>query len=165
MFDASILTSTPLSLTADILITIVLAIFLTIYIIRSGAEKIILLALATYAAIAIKDVVFFQLPSAGGFSGGLLLLILLIVACFFALNRSIVGSGIFAPKKNRVINIAFGVSVVGLLLSQIIPYISLLNTPYSRFLRQSLFGQEVIQLIWSIAPLVFLLLIPTRKTK
>ena len=165
MLDASVLTSTPMSLTSDILISLVLALILTGYILHSGVEKIILIALAIYAAVTIQSAVFFDIPALGPVPGRVALLAVLIIGGFVILNRSVIGRTIACTKKSKGIHILFGISVAGLLLVHIIPSLSLLNTPYSRFLQQSLFGQEAIQLLWTVAPLVLLPFISIRKKK
>ncbi len=165
MLDASVLTSTPMSLTSDILISLVLALILTGYVLHSGVEKIILVAFAIYAAVTIQAAVFFVVPSIGPIPGSVAVLFFLIIAGFVTLHRSVIGRTIACNKKSKAIHILFGISVAGLLLVQIIPSLSLLNTPYSRFLQQSLFGQESIQLLWTVAPLVLLPFISIRKKK
>lgn len=165
MLDTSVLASTPLSLTNDILITLVLGFILTGYILHSGVEKIILIAFAIYAAVTIQSAVFFDLPAVGPVPGRVLLLLLLIIGGYLILNRSVIGRTIACNKKSKAIHILFGISVVGLVLVHIIPSLSLLNTPYSRFLKQSLFGQEVFRLIWTVAPMMLLPFISIRKKK
>ncbi len=165
MLDASLLTGSPLSITNDIIISIVLGVLITGYILHSGVEKIVLVALSLYIAVTLNQFIFFSVSSVGPVSGNFLILILLFIGTFFVLNRSSVGKGLSYSKKAKGRNILFGVATVGFLLTTIIPYLSLLNTPYSQFLRQSLFGQELFQLLWSLAPIVLLpiLIIPKKR--
>jgi hypothetical protein len=81
------------------------------------------------------------------------------------LTKSSLGKSLHYSKKAKGKNILFGFATTGLILVTIIPYISLLNTPYSRFLRQSLFGQDYVKFLWIAAPVLLLpiLVIPKKK--
>lgn len=165
MVDTLLFSGSTLALTNDIVLSLALGLIITAYILHSGINAIVMVALSLYISLALQQKVFFQFPQIAGVSGEVVMFTLLLVATMIIIHQTSLSKALHYSKQAKGKNVLFGFATTGLLLVNIVPYVSLLNTPYSRFLRQSLFGQEAIQFLWTIAPLIILPMLVKSKKK
>ncbi len=145
---------TPASLSGDLILTIVLVVGLSVYIWKNGVKNIVIFSVALYLGGFFADVFPWRVGSVGPLPGALVLFAGLTLLLNWVLHISPVGKTIIISKKPLWLNIVFGISVVGLVLSQVLQYMSLGGGTIGAFVEQSLFSREAFRIFWTVAPVI-----------
>lgn len=149
----------------NVLSIVVIGVLLGLYIMKWGVKYIILLSLSFYLGLLLQHILPWSVPSLLGLSTQLVELVILTIGVMFLLSQSPVGKSLYCAKKPYGLTIPFGLTVFGLILTHLLPYIMFADTQLAYFVEQTFFGQDFVVVLWTIAPLVFYPFLQSSKRK
>ena len=149
----------------NVLTIVVIGGLLTLYILKWGVKYVVVFSLALYLGLFLQQSLDWTVPSLFGVASQLIELLLLTGGVMLLLIRSPISKSLQCAKKPYSLSIVFGYAVFGFTLAHILPYIIFTDTRLAFFVEQAFFGQEIVVLLWTIAPLVLYPFLQSSKRK